>query len=85
MHNQARAWQLSGQSDANSLTTSPEYIVAYLVHALANISCPNIDDCKNVEAYDKIYRYELDTYLLENPQVLYCQNAVCKDNFHLTN
>ncbi|KAK7332449.1 hypothetical protein VNO80_29201 [Phaseolus coccineus] len=56
MHHQARAWQLSGQSDANSLTTYPEYIVAYLVHALANISCPDIDDCKTVEAYDNLYR-----------------------------
>ncbi|WVY92603.1 hypothetical protein V8G54_031691 [Vigna mungo] len=56
MHHQTRAWQLSGQSDANSLTAYPEYILTYLVHALANISCPNIDDCKTVEAYDNIYR-----------------------------
>lgn len=57
MHHQTRAWQLSGQSDANSLTAYPEYILTYLVHALANISCPNIDDCKTVEAYDNLYRY----------------------------
>ncbi|TKY72277.1 Sister chromatid cohesion protein PDS5-like B [Spatholobus suberectus] len=56
MHHQAKAWQLSGQSDANSLTTYPEYILPYLVHALANISCPSIDECKDVEAYDNIYR-----------------------------
>ncbi|CAJ1962734.1 unnamed protein product [Sphenostylis stenocarpa] len=56
MHHQARAWQLSGQSDTNSLTTYPEYILAYLVHALANTSCPNIDECKTVEAYDNLYR-----------------------------
>ncbi|RDX94616.1 Sister chromatid cohesion protein PDS5-like B, partial [Mucuna pruriens] len=56
MHHQARARQLSGQSDANSLTTYPEYILLYLVHALANISCPNVDECKDVEAYDNIYR-----------------------------
>ncbi|KAK7412751.1 hypothetical protein VNO78_04347 [Psophocarpus tetragonolobus] len=56
MHHQARAWQLSGQSDANSLTTFPEYILPYLVHALANISCPNIEECRDVEAYDNIYR-----------------------------
>ncbi|XP_027339072.1 sister chromatid cohesion protein PDS5 homolog A-A [Abrus precatorius] len=56
MHHQARAWQLSGQSDANSLITYPEYILPYLVHALANISCPNIEECKDVEAYDNIYR-----------------------------
>ncbi|KAK7303437.1 hypothetical protein RJT34_14343 [Clitoria ternatea] len=56
MHHQVRARQISGQSDANSLTTYPEYIIPYLVHALANISCPNIDECKDVEAYDNIYR-----------------------------
>ncbi|XP_020220399.1 sister chromatid cohesion protein PDS5 homolog A isoform X1 [Cajanus cajan] len=56
MHHQARAWQLSGQSDANSLTAYPEHILPYLVHALANISCPNIDECKDVEAFNNIYR-----------------------------
>ncbi|KAL2341418.1 hypothetical protein Fmac_009358 [Flemingia macrophylla] len=56
MHHQARAWQHSGQSDANSLITYPEHILPYLVHALANISCPNIDECKDVEAYNNIYR-----------------------------
>ncbi|KAK7331159.1 hypothetical protein VNO77_25376 [Canavalia gladiata] len=56
MHHQTRAWQLSGQSDANSLLTYPEYILPHLVHALANISCPNIEECKDVEAYDNIYR-----------------------------
>ncbi|KOM53264.1 hypothetical protein LR48_Vigan09g192300 [Vigna angularis] len=56
MHHQTRAWQLSGQSDANSLTAYPEYILTYLVHALANLSCPNIDDCKTVEAYHNLYR-----------------------------
>ncbi|KAL2603500.1 hypothetical protein GLYMA_09G014600v4 [Glycine max] len=56
MHYQARAWLLSGQSDANLLTTYPENILPYLVHALANISCPNIDECKDVEAYENIYR-----------------------------
>lgn len=59
MHYQARAWQLSGQSDANSLTTYPEYILPYLVHALAHNSCPNVDYCKDVGAYDDIYRYHL--------------------------
>ncbi|XP_019419050.1 PREDICTED: sister chromatid cohesion protein PDS5 homolog A-A-like isoform X3 [Lupinus angustifolius] len=56
MHQQAKEQQLSGQSDANFLTTCPEYILPYLVHALANISCPNIDECKDVEAYNNIYR-----------------------------
>ncbi|CAI8590496.1 unnamed protein product [Vicia faba] len=56
MHHQERAGQLSGKSDANSLTTYPEYILPYLVHALANLSCPNIDECKDAEAYNTIYR-----------------------------
>jgi len=59
MHHQERAGQLSGQSDAKPLTTYPEYILPYLVHALANLSCPNIDECKDAEAYKTIYRYYL--------------------------
>ncbi|KAD4982238.1 hypothetical protein E3N88_18909 [Mikania micrantha] len=35
----------------------PEYILPYLVHALAHHpSCPNIDECKDVKAYEPIYR-----------------------------
>ncbi|XP_057757523.1 sister chromatid cohesion protein PDS5 homolog A-like isoform X1 [Arachis stenosperma] len=56
MLQQAKARQLSVQSDANPLTTYPEYILPFLVHALASISCPNVDECKDVEAYDNIYR-----------------------------
>ncbi|KAG4401440.1 hypothetical protein GLYMA_07G268200v4 [Glycine max] len=56
MHHQLKARQLSVQSDANSLTTYPEYILPYLVHALAHNSCPNVDYCKDVGAYDDIYR-----------------------------
>ncbi|CAK8531255.1 unnamed protein product [Lathyrus sativus] len=56
MHHQEREGQLSGKSDANSLTTYPEYILPYLVHVLANLSCPNIDECKDAEAYNTIYR-----------------------------
>ncbi|MED6138901.1 hypothetical protein PIB30_078895 [Stylosanthes scabra] len=56
MLQQAKARQLSVQSDANPLTTYPEYILPFLVHALASISCPNVDECKDVESYDSIYR-----------------------------
>jgi sister-chromatid-cohesion protein PDS5 len=56
MHHQERVGQLSGQSDANSLTTYAGHILPYLVHALANLSCPNIDECKDAEAYNTIYR-----------------------------
>ncbi|KAI3745336.1 hypothetical protein L1987_58447 [Smallanthus sonchifolius] len=35
----------------------PEYILPYLVYALAHHpSCPNIDECKDVKAYEPIYR-----------------------------
>ena len=57
MLHQAKARRLSVQSDANSLTSYPEYILAYLVHVLAHNSCPNVDECKDVGAYDNIYRY----------------------------
>ncbi|KAK7387666.1 hypothetical protein VNO78_22454 [Psophocarpus tetragonolobus] len=56
MHHQLKARQLSVQSDANSLTTYPEYILPYLVHALAHNLCPNVDECKDVAVYDDIYR-----------------------------
>ncbi|XP_027333272.1 sister chromatid cohesion protein PDS5 homolog A-like isoform X2 [Abrus precatorius] len=56
MHHQLKARQLSVQSDTNSLTTYPEYILPHLVHALAHNSCPNVAECKDVGAYDNIYR-----------------------------
>ncbi|XP_048323371.1 sister chromatid cohesion protein PDS5 homolog A [Ziziphus jujuba] len=56
MFHQTKARQLSMQSDANSLTAYPEYILAYLVHALAHHSCPNIDECKDVKAFEVLYR-----------------------------
>ncbi|KAK9051851.1 hypothetical protein SSX86_028479 [Deinandra increscens subsp. villosa] len=35
----------------------PEYILPYLVHALAHHpSCPNVDECKDIKAYEPIYR-----------------------------
>ncbi|KAM0049108.1 putative sister chromatid cohesion protein Pds5 [Helianthus debilis subsp. tardiflorus] len=35
----------------------PEYILPYLVHALAHHpSCPKIDECKDIKAYELIYR-----------------------------
>lgn len=70
MHHQAKARQHSVQSDANSLTAYPEYILPYLVHALAHISCPNIDDCKDVEAYDNIYRYYF-IHMIHKHQFIY--------------
>ncbi|XP_038893526.1 sister chromatid cohesion protein PDS5 homolog B isoform X2 [Benincasa hispida] len=56
MHHQAKARQLSMQSETNSTTAYPEYIVPYLVHALAHHSCPDVDECKDVKAYELVYR-----------------------------
>ncbi|XP_077237607.1 sister chromatid cohesion protein PDS5 homolog A-like isoform X2 [Tasmannia lanceolata] len=59
MCQQLKARQLSMPSDTNSHTTVtyPEYILTYLVHALAHHpSCPNIDECKEVQAFEQVYR-----------------------------
>ncbi|XP_054776795.1 sister chromatid cohesion protein PDS5 homolog A-like isoform X2 [Prosopis cineraria] len=56
MLQQTKAREQSLQSDANSTVTYPEYILPYLVHALAHNTCPNVDECKDVETYDNIYR-----------------------------
>lgn len=56
IHHQAKARQLSMQSETNSTTAYPEYIVPYLVHALAHHSCPDVDECKDVKAYELVYR-----------------------------
>ncbi|XVF28073.1 hypothetical protein REPUB_Repub14bG0164100 [Reevesia pubescens] len=56
MYQQAKARQVAIQSDTNSSTAYPEYILPYLVHALAHHSCPNIDECKDVKAFEFIYR-----------------------------
>ncbi|XP_016903052.2 sister chromatid cohesion protein PDS5 homolog A isoform X1 [Cucumis melo] len=56
MHHQAKARQLSMQSETNPTTAYPEYILPYLVHALAHHSCPDVDECKDVKAYELVYR-----------------------------
>ncbi|KAG8649135.1 hypothetical protein MANES_08G068700v8 [Manihot esculenta] len=56
MHYQAKARQLSVQSDANTSAAYPECILPYLVHALAHHSCPDVDECKDVRAFEHIYR-----------------------------
>ncbi|CAL9170887.1 unnamed protein product [Musa hybrid cultivar] len=53
---QVKIRQLSAQSDMNSATTYPEYILAYVVHVLAHDpSCPNVDECMDVQAYETTY------------------------------
>ncbi|KAF2306079.1 hypothetical protein GH714_011216 [Hevea brasiliensis] len=56
MHYQAKARQLSVQSDASTSAAYPEDILPYLVHALAHHSCPDADECKDVKAFETIYR-----------------------------
>lgn len=56
MFQQAKARQVSLQSGTDSSPTYPEYILPYLVHALAHHSCPDIDECKDVKAFEVIYR-----------------------------
>lgn len=54
---QGKARQLSLQCDANSLVVYPEYILPYLVHAFAHhSSCPNVDECRDVKAFEPVYR-----------------------------
>uniref|UniRef100_A0A6N2K709 Sister chromatid cohesion protein n=1 Tax=Salix viminalis TaxID=40686 RepID=A0A6N2K709_SALVM len=56
MLQQAKTRHVSVQSDANPLAVYPEYILPYLVHALAHQSCPNVDECKDIKAFEPIYR-----------------------------
>ncbi|XP_076925965.1 sister chromatid cohesion protein PDS5 homolog A-like isoform X2 [Bidens hawaiensis] len=54
---QGKARQVSGQSDGKFSVVHPEYILQYLIHALAHHPLfPNIDECKELKAYEPIYR-----------------------------
>ncbi|XP_073117807.1 sister chromatid cohesion protein PDS5 homolog A isoform X1 [Elaeis guineensis] len=53
---QLKVRQLSMQCEMNMLVAYPEYILAYLVHALAHHpSCPNIEECMDVQAFEPTY------------------------------
>ncbi|CAK7323338.1 unnamed protein product [Dovyalis caffra] len=56
MHQQTKTRQISVQTDANPLAVYPEYILPYLVNFLAHQSCPNVNECKDVQAFEPIYR-----------------------------
>jgi hypothetical protein len=79
MHYQAKARQVPVQSDTNSLTIYPEYILPYLVHALAHNSCPNVEECKDVGAYDNIYRYYITHF-----KYLYVEDYNCTNTYKFT-
>ncbi|CAA7407780.1 unnamed protein product [Spirodela intermedia] len=55
--NTVKARQLIMQSDANTLTSYPEYILVYLVHALAHHpTFPDINKYKHIQLFEPIYR-----------------------------
>ncbi|KAM7263653.1 hypothetical protein ACFE04_001336 [Oxalis oulophora] len=56
MYHTSKAQQISMQADTDSLTAYPESILPYLVHVLAHHSCPNVEECRDVEAYELIYK-----------------------------
>ncbi|KAJ8774412.1 hypothetical protein K2173_012718 [Erythroxylum novogranatense] len=56
MHYQAKARQAPGQSDATPLAAFPEHVLPYLVHSLAHLSCPDVNECKDVKAFEPIYQ-----------------------------
>ncbi|KAL0443057.1 UNVERIFIED_CONTAM: Sister chromatid cohesion protein PDS5 [Sesamum latifolium] len=57
MCRQGRGRQISSQTDGSSPTLYPEYMLAYVVHSLAHHpSFPNIDECKDVKAFESMYR-----------------------------
>ncbi|CAL9087272.1 unnamed protein product [Musa acuminata var. zebrina] len=60
---QVRMRQLSAQSDMNTTAAYPEYILAYVIHALSHDpSCPNIDECMDVQAFEPTY-WRLNLFL----------------------
>ncbi|KAF8108398.1 hypothetical protein N665_0109s0023 [Sinapis alba] len=53
---QTKLRKVSAQTDANSVSPYPQHILPCLVHALAHLSCPDVEKCKDVEEYEMIYR-----------------------------
>ncbi|KAK9715125.1 hypothetical protein RND81_06G145000 [Saponaria officinalis] len=57
MCRQMKARQHSLQPDASSQLSYPEYILPFLVHALAHHPmCPNFDQCRDVKTVEPLYR-----------------------------
>jgi hypothetical protein len=55
---QVKMRQLSVQADMNLLVAYPEYILAYLVHALAHDpSCPKFKEGVEIDAFGPTYWY----------------------------
>ncbi|CAI9087112.1 OLC1v1021103C1 [Oldenlandia corymbosa var. corymbosa] len=57
MCQQGKARQYAAASDVKAPPNYPEYVVTYLVHALAHdLSFPDPDECTDAKAYELIYR-----------------------------
>ncbi|KAK4369677.1 hypothetical protein RND71_009152 [Anisodus tanguticus] len=57
IYQQGKTRQLSAQSEATTPVSYPEYILPYLVHALAHHSSfLNIDECEDVKVFEPTYR-----------------------------
>ncbi|WCJ20780.1 hypothetical protein M5689_002987 [Euphorbia peplus] len=64
MHYQSKARLLFVHSDANPSAGYPEDILPYFVHALAHHSCPDVDECQDVNAFELIYWYIIAAFTL---------------------
>ncbi|KAI4311859.1 hypothetical protein MLD38_036722 [Melastoma candidum] len=56
MQYQLKSRQQSVHSDVNSSIAYPEGILPFLIHALAHHSCPEVDECKDIQAFETISR-----------------------------
>ncbi|XP_034898204.1 sister chromatid cohesion protein PDS5 homolog A isoform X1 [Populus alba] len=81
MLQQAKTRHVPVQSDANPLAVYPEYILPYLVHALAHQSCPNVDECKDIKAFEPIYRqvYLILTMLVHKDEGVKLEAGINKE------
>uniref|UniRef100_A0A2P2LSP3 Uncharacterized protein MANES_08G068700 n=1 Tax=Rhizophora mucronata TaxID=61149 RepID=A0A2P2LSP3_RHIMU len=86
MHYQAKSRQLPVQSDANPVATYPEYILPYLVHALAHHLCPCVDECKDVKAFEPIYRqlYFILSMLLHKDEDVKSESSANKEKENIS-
>ncbi|CAM8921419.1 unnamed protein product [Rhodiola kirilowii] len=56
MYNQTKAGQLALLNDTSLTIDYPDSILPYFIHFLSHHSLPNIDECKDLKAYDQTYR-----------------------------
>uniref|UniRef100_A0A804R2H1 Binding n=1 Tax=Zea mays TaxID=4577 RepID=A0A804R2H1_MAIZE len=81
---QVKMRQLSVQADMNLLTAYPEYIISFLVHALAHDpSSPDIEEHENVKAFGPTYwrLYLILSILLGEEGLQHSVPGMKKDSF----